>query len=298
MTLTRDEKLARFAALHRPGDPLVLWNAWDAGSAAAVARAGAKAVATGSAAVAQAMGFPDGEALPLDLLVAISERVALAAGDLPASIDFEGAYSADPAGAAANALRIARAGAVGINFEDGVVGGEGLHPVEAQAARIAAIVGTCAEAGLPLHVSRGRSSGKIDLIIIDTPANSKDIAMLAAEQADFVIIPVAPRGLDVHSVLQTVKQVQQAGTPFAVILTQVPHQGGEGQEAHAGFAAKGVTMFDSRLHFRKDFYKATPLGRTAAETDPDSKAAAELRAAYGEAKRLSGFTTKQVSEVG
>jgi len=144
-------------------------------------------------------------------------------------------------------------------------------------------------AGLPLHVSRGRSSGKIDLIIIDTPANSKDIAMLAAEQADFVIIPVAPRGLDVHSVLQTVKQVQQAGTPFAVILTQVPHQGGEGQEAHAGFA--------SRLHFRKDYYKATPLGRTAAETEPDSKAAAELRRAYEEAKRLSGYTTKQVSEV-
>ncbi len=152
-------------------------------------------------------------------------------------------------------------------------------------------------AGLPLHVSRGRSSGKIDLIIIDTPANSKDIAMLAAEQADFVIIPVAPRGLDVHSVLQTVKQVQQAGTPFAVILTQVPHQGGEGQEAHAGFAAKGVTLFDSRLHFRKDYYKATPLGRTAAETEPGSKAAAELRRAYEEAKRLSGYSTKQVSEV-
>src|SRR3546814_2101590 len=74
-------------------------------------------------------------------------------------------------------------------------------------------------AGLPLHVSRGRDSGKVDLIIIDTPANSKDIAMLAAEQADFVVIPVAPRGLDVHSVLQTVKQVQQAGTPFAVART-------------------------------------------------------------------------------
>jgi MinD superfamily P-loop ATPase len=84
-------------------------------------------------------------------------------------------------------------------------------------------------AGLPLHVSRGRDSGKVDLIIIDTPANSKDIAMLAAEQADFVVIPVAPRGLDVHSVLQTVKQVQQAGTPFAVILTQVPHQGGRAE---------------------------------------------------------------------
>jgi chromosome partitioning protein len=152
-------------------------------------------------------------------------------------------------------------------------------------------------AGLPLHVSRGRASGKLDLIIIDTPANSKDIAMLAAEQADFVIIPVAPRGLDVHSVLQTVKQVQQAGTPFAVILTQVPHQGGEGEEARAGFAAKDVTIFDTRLHFRKDFYKATPLGQTAAETEPDSKAAIELRAAFEEAKRLSGYTTKPISEV-
>lgn len=152
-------------------------------------------------------------------------------------------------------------------------------------------------AGLPLHIARARASGKVDLIIIDTPANSKDIAMLAAEQADFVIIPVAPRGLDVHSVLQTVKQVQQAGTPFAVILTQVPHQGGEGQEAHAGFAAKGVRLFDSRLHFRKDFYKATPLGKSAAETEPESKAAAELRAAFEEAKRLSDFANKQVSEV-
>lgn len=152
-------------------------------------------------------------------------------------------------------------------------------------------------AGLPLHVTRGRASGKLDLIIIDTPANSKDIAMLAAEQADFVIIPVAPRGLDVHSVLQTVKQVQQAGTPFAVILTQVPHQGGEGEEARAGFAAKGIALFDTRLHFRKDYYRATPIGQTAAELEPDGKAAAELRAAYNEAKRLSGYTTKPLSEV-
>lgn len=152
-------------------------------------------------------------------------------------------------------------------------------------------------AGLPLHVTRGRASGKLDLIIIDTPANSKDIAMLAAEQADFVIIPVAPRGLDVHSVLQTIKQVQQAGTPFAVILTQVPHQGGEGEEARAGFAAKSVTLFDSRLHFRKDYYRATPIGRTAVELEPDGKAASELRAAYGEAKRLSGYATKLINKV-
>ena len=150
-------------------------------------------------------------------------------------------------------------------------------------------------AGLPLHVRRGRDSGKLDLIVIDTPANSKDIAMLAAEQADFVIIPVVPRGLDIHSVLQTVKQVQQAGTPFAVILTQVPHQGGEGDEAAAGFAAKDIATFGTRLHFRKDYYRATPVGKTAIELDPTSKAANELRAAFNEAKRLSKYATKNIS---
>src|SRR3546814_14398563 len=117
-------------------------------------------------------------------------------------------------------------------------------------------------AGLPLHVSRGRDSGKVDLIIIDTPANSKDIAMLAAEQADFVVIPVAPRGLDVHSVLQTVKQVQQAGTPFAVILTQMPHQRGEGAEAPAGFGVQGGPLSHTTLHFRPAFSQATPTLNT------------------------------------
>jgi chromosome partitioning protein len=150
-------------------------------------------------------------------------------------------------------------------------------------------------AGLPLHVSRARA-GKIDLIIIDTPANSKDIAMLAAEQADFVIIPVAPRGLDVHSVLQTVKQVQQAGTPFAVILTQVPHQGGE---------AGGPCRL--RGEGRDAVRQPPPLPQrllqgdaTRADGDRDGagqQGGVELRAAYDEAKRLSGFTTKQVSEV-
>lgn len=146
-------------------------------------------------------------------------------------------------------------------------------------------------AALPLHVRRAADSGRVDLVLIDTPANSKDIASTAAELADFVVIPVAPRGLDIHSVLQTVKQVQLAGIPFAVVLTQVPHQGGEGEEARAGFAAKGIRVFETRLHFRKDFYKATPLGLTAVELDSTSKAAQELRSVFNEAKRLSGLTT-------
>ncbi len=127
-------------------------------------------------------------------------------------------------------------------------------------------------AALPLHVSKAKASGRADLVIIDTPANSKDIASTAADLADFVIITVAPRGLDLHSVLQTIKQVQLAGAPFAVLLTQVPHQGSEAAEAETGFVGKGITVLAPRLHFRKDFYKATPLGLTAIEYEPLGKA--------------------------
>lgn len=131
------DKARAFAALHRPGDPVILYNVWDAGSAKAVAEAGAKAIATGSASVAAAHGYEDAEALPLDLVLANAARVAAAVG-LPVTIDFEGAYAADPEGVAVNVKRLAATGAIGCNFEDQVIGGEGLHSVEDQAARIRA----------------------------------------------------------------------------------------------------------------------------------------------------------------
>src|SRR4051812_34460705 len=136
--MTQAEKARLFASLHRPGEPVILYNAWDAGSARIVAEAGAKAIATGSASVAAAHGFHDAEALPLELALANAARV-VAAVDLPVTIDFEGAYSSDPAKAAANVARLQATGAVGCNFEDQAIDGEGLHPVEAQAERIRAI---------------------------------------------------------------------------------------------------------------------------------------------------------------
>ena len=129
---------ATFAALHVPGDPLILYNIWDTGSALAVAAAGAKALATGSHPVGDAAGFGDGEKVPLDFVFANARRI-LAAVDLPLSVDFEGAYSTDPAEGAANVAALKETGAVGCNFEDQVVGGEGVHPIEAQVARIRAI---------------------------------------------------------------------------------------------------------------------------------------------------------------
>ena len=138
--MSQSEKFRAFAALHVPREPLILFNAWDAGSAKAVAEAGAKAIATGSASVAGAQGFHDAEALPLELALANAERV-VAAVDLPVTIDFEGGYAVAPDAVAANMARLAATGAIGCNFEDQIVGGEGLHPIADQAARIAAARG-------------------------------------------------------------------------------------------------------------------------------------------------------------
>lgn len=127
----------KFSSLHVPGTPLVLVNAWDAGSAQAVAKAGAKAIATGSASVAMAQGFGDGQEVPLEFVLANAKRI-VAAVELPVTVDFEGAYSDDPTEGARNVARLVATGAVGCNFEDQVVGGEGLHSIAVQSERIAA----------------------------------------------------------------------------------------------------------------------------------------------------------------
>ena len=61
------DKITAFKALHIPGDPLMLFNIWDAGSAKAVAGAGAKAIATGSYGVAEAQGFNPHQQSPMPL---------------------------------------------------------------------------------------------------------------------------------------------------------------------------------------------------------------------------------------
>jgi 2-methylisocitrate lyase-like PEP mutase family enzyme len=131
-------KFETFAALHVPGDPVVLYNIWDVGSALAVVKAGARALATGSHPVADANGWPDGEQVPIDFALENAKRIVDAV-ELPLTVDFEGAYSIDSEGGGRNAARLAAIGAVGCNFEDQVIGGEGLHPLDLQVRRIRAI---------------------------------------------------------------------------------------------------------------------------------------------------------------
>ena len=127
-----------FAALHVPGDPVILYNIWDVGSALAVVAAGARALATGSHPVADANGWADGQKVPIEFALANAARI-IAAIEVPLTVDFESAYSTDPEEGAANVARLKATGTVGCNFEDQVIGGEGLYPLNLQIKRIAAI---------------------------------------------------------------------------------------------------------------------------------------------------------------
>lgn len=128
-----------FAALHVPGDPVLLYNVWDVGSAQAVAAGGARAIATGSHGVAEANGFPDGEGMPFNLFLDCTRRIAQSVA-LPVTADFESGFAVDAARVADHARYLAETGVVGCNFEDQEVGGPGLHPVAEQARRVAAVV--------------------------------------------------------------------------------------------------------------------------------------------------------------
>lgn len=167
--MTQIEKAGRFAELHVAGDPLLLYNAWDAGSATAVVAAGAGAIATSSWSVAAAHGYRDGEAMPLDFVTAIVARV-VAATDLPVSVDFEGGYAAEPANVADNVARILDIGVVGINFEDGRPGEDGgLYDVDAQCERLHAIRRRADQAGVPLFLN-----ARTDLFLGPSPERQRE----------------------------------------------------------------------------------------------------------------------------
>src|SRR2546425_11330440 len=111
-----------FHALHQSG-LLILPNAWDAGSARIIEHAGAKAIATSSAAVAWAHGYPDGEALPPEALLATVRAIARVVG-VPISADVEAGYAPDAEAAGAPSARGRGAGGGG----GGVGGGTGGAP--------------------------------------------------------------------------------------------------------------------------------------------------------------------------
>jgi 2-methylisocitrate lyase-like PEP mutase family enzyme len=146
------EKAEAFKALHIKGNPIVLYNIWDAGSAKAISGAGAKALATGSAPLAAAQGYADGQNIPFDFLLTLVERI-IATSDLPLSVDFEAGFATEPEGVFENASKLIDTGAVGVNFEDQKIGGEGFYATSEQVGRIAAVRRAGDSKGIPFFIN-------------------------------------------------------------------------------------------------------------------------------------------------
>lgn len=150
--MDRKALAAQFRSLHVAGVPLVVYNVWDAGSALAVAAAGARALATGSWSVAAANGYADGEQIPLELSLANFARI-VAATPLPASLDLETGYGATPEQVGATIERALGVGAVGCNIEDGLLDGKHLRDAGEQRTRIAAARAAATRAGGALFIN-------------------------------------------------------------------------------------------------------------------------------------------------
>jgi 2-methylisocitrate lyase-like PEP mutase family enzyme len=182
-----DQRCSLLRALHVPGTPLVLANAWDAASAREVVAAGFPAVATTSGGVAATLGYADGQEAPVDEMYAAAARMARSV-DVPVSVDSEAGY-----GLAPDALvdRLLTAGAAGCNLEDSDHAGGGLLDVHQHAGWLAAV----------RHAAIARDYGlvinaRIDVFIgqeqQETPALLHDAVRRAREYIDSGVDCVFP----------------------------------------------------------------------------------------------------------
>lgn len=189
--MTHADKHAAFVKLHDRSELLILANAWDAASARVIAHAGAKAVATSSVAVATSYGYADGNHLPkADALDAV-RRIARSV-DVPVSADLEEGFGATPDEVADTAVQAAKAGAVGMNFEDAV------KDPHAYAAKLKATRAALKSAGLPFFIN-----ARVDTLLRNAPGGLDDAisrAKLYAEAgADGIFVPGAVKPEDIRA---------------------------------------------------------------------------------------------------
>lgn len=152
-TEEQHKKAERFRALHHGLHILVAPNAWDAASAKVFERAGFSAIATTSAGIASAYGYPDGERMSRDDMLEAVHRITTAVA-IPVTADMEAGYGITPEDVAETARLVLEAGAVGINLEDGTK--DEHHPladISLQVERIKAVRQAAESFGIPLVIN-------------------------------------------------------------------------------------------------------------------------------------------------
>ncbi|GHJ43855.1 carboxyvinyl-carboxyphosphonate phosphorylmutase [Catellatospora sp. TT07R-123] len=227
---------ATLRELHRPGTPLLLPNVWDCSSARAVVAAGLPAVATSSAAMADSLGYRDGEAAPVGLLLDAIARIAAAVG-VPVTADLERGYRMTPAELVE---RLAATGAAGCNLEDSDPGTGELVDAGRQADLLAEVRAAAHDQGIDLVLNARidtylRPAGDPAALLDETVRRARRYHAAGADC-------VYPIGLSAPDAVAEV--VAAAGAPVNILARS---GGGLG-----GLAALGV----ARISFGPHLYRA------------------------------------------
>jgi 2-methylisocitrate lyase-like PEP mutase family enzyme len=222
------DRASRLRELHRPGDPVVLPNAWDPPSARRLAATGAAALATTSVGVAETLGYEDGEHTPAAEMLAAVGRIA-AAVEVPVTADLEAGYGLAPDDLVAGLLE---AGAVGLNQEDTDHASGRLSDPDAHAARLAAIKDAGRRAGVDVVLNarvdsflRAASDADPAAVVDDAVARGRRYAEAGAD----CVYPIAARGREAIRRL-----VSESGAPVNIVA--VPGGLGRSELAALGVA--------------------------------------------------------------
>ncbi|MBL8063574.1 MAG: isocitrate lyase/phosphoenolpyruvate mutase family protein [Anaerolineales bacterium] len=150
--MSQSAKAQALLSLHTNGKLLILPNVWNPIGARMLEAKGFPAVATASAAIAESLGYSDGEQIKLETMLEMVARIVRSV-DLPVTADFEAGYSDTIEGLQENISRLLDTGAVGINFEDSWDDSSHLRPIAEQVERIKAVREAAARKGIPLVVN-------------------------------------------------------------------------------------------------------------------------------------------------
>ncbi len=171
--------------------PLLLVNVWDVATARILEAAGFSALATTSAGIAFAHGYPDGQKIPSHRMFEAIAEIA-AAAEVPVTADVEAGYGPAPEDAARTAQAVIDAGATGMNFEDATGNpAKPLFDLSLQLERIRAIRDVSDKTGVPL-VLNARTD--VYLLQIGEPAQRYDETLRRASafrdaEADCIFVP-------------------------------------------------------------------------------------------------------------
>lgn len=238
--------MTSFAALHRPGDPLLLPNAWDVASAHALAAAGFAAIGTTSLGVASAHGLPDGRGRSREVTLALVRRLTTL--PVPFTVDLENGFGGILAEVADLAATVHEAGAAGVNLEDGRPDGT-LTPAPEQAAVIAAVKNRVPD----LFVNARTDTHWLSAGDLDEALTRADLYRRAG--ADGIFVPAVTDPAEIRTLASS------AGLPLNVLVTP-------GMTV-AGLAALGVARVSTgSLLFRAALAAAVGTARAVASGEP------------------------------